>query len=108
MGPTITQGDSTDPLEAVKPVHALLTQKYFVDALYENIFVRRGVYRLLAGAVDWVDRNVVDSLVDLIGIVFRNSGRALAQAQTGQVQLYGVALVLGSLLILLGFLISAL
>ena len=97
---------SGEPLEAVKPVHTLLAEKYFVDALYENIIVRRAFYRWFAFAVDWADRNLVDGFVDAVGYVFRNLGpQTLARFQTGEVQAYGLALALGSLLILLGFLL---
>jgi hypothetical protein len=48
----------------------------------------------------------VDGVVDLIGWVFRNIGRAIAQAQTGQVQFYAVVITLGSVLILVGYLVS--
>jgi len=95
-----------DPLEAVKPVHTLLAEKYYVDALYEDIIVRRAFYRWFVGAVDWADRNLVDGFVDAVGFVFRNMGpQVLARLQTGEVQAYGLALALGSLLIVLGFLL---
>ena len=97
-----------EPLEAVKPVHTLLAQKYYVDAVYEDVVVRRGFYRVFAGTIDWLDRNFIDGVVDFIGWGFRNIGRALAQFQTGQVQFYGVVVALGSVLIVLGFLISRL
>ena len=97
---------SKDPLEAIKPVHALLSRKYFVDELYEDVIVRRSFYNGMVRAVDWVDRVVVDGVVDAIGLVSRNLGpNFLSRFQTGEVQAYGVALTLGSLLILLGFLV---
>jgi NADH-quinone oxidoreductase subunit L len=95
-----------DPLESARPLHTLLSQKYYVDVLYEDAIVRRGIYRGLAGAVDRLDSKFVDGVVDLIGWVFRNIGRAIAQAQTGQVQFYAVVITLGSVLILVGFLVS--
>ena len=97
---------SAEPLESVKLVHTLLAEKYYVDALYEEIIVRRAFYRWFAGAVDWADRNLLDGFVDAVGFVFRNMGpHVLARLQTGEVQAYGLALALGSLLILLGFLL---
>jgi len=93
-------------LKAVKPVHTLLSKKYYVDALYEDAVVRRMFYAKFARAVDWLDRNVVDGIVDTIGWIFRNSGSALARLQTGQVQTYGAALSFGILLIILVFLLA--
>ena len=96
-----------DPLEAAGPAHQGLTQKYYIDALYEDAFVRRAFYRGLAGATDWVDRYIVDRIVDWTGVVFRNVGRlVLAPLQTGEVQAYGLAIALGSLIIVLGFLLA--
>lgn len=94
-----------EPLTRGRQLHTLLYRKYFADELYEDWLVRRGFYRCLAGAVDWLDRNGVDRLVDFTAGVFRNAGRPLAQLQTGQVQLYGAVIVLGGVLILVGYLI---
>ena len=94
-----------EPLTRGRQLHTLLYRKYFADELYEDWLVRRGFYRAFAGAVDWLDRNGVDRLVDCIASVFRNAGRPLAQLQTGQVQFYGAVIVLGGVLILVGYLI---
>ena len=100
------RGPQRDPLEAARPVHALLTQKYYVDALYEDAVVRRAFYRIIAAGADWLDRNLVDGTVDAIGWIFRNIGSVIGRLQTGQVQAYGTMIALGSLLILLGLLLS--
>ncbi|PKB65510.1 MAG: NADH-quinone oxidoreductase subunit L [SAR202 cluster bacterium Io17-Chloro-G2] len=95
-----------DPLERAGPVHRLLTQKYYLDALYEGVAVRRIFYRAFAGSVDWLERNLVDGAVDLLGWVFRNFGPlVLSRLQTGQVQTYGAVVALGGLAIFLGFLL---
>ena len=88
------------------PIHALLSNKYYIDALYEELVVRRVFYRIFAGALDWLDRNLVDGFVDALGWIFRNIGSAIGRLQTGQVQSYGAAIALGGLLIILGFLLS--
>ena len=95
-----------DPLESIKPVHTLLSRKYFLDELYEDVVVRRSFHNGIARVVDWVDRVVVDGVVDAIGSISRNLGpNFISRFQTGEVQAYGIALTLGSLLILLGFLV---
>ena len=96
-----------DPLEAAGPLHRLLAEKYYIDALYEDAAVRLAFYRAFAGAIDWFDKNVVDRIVDAIAAVFRNVGRIfLAPLQTGEVQAYGMVVALGILIILLGFLLA--
>ena len=88
------------------PIHTLLTQKYYVDALYEGIIVRRGFYRAFAGLTNWLDRRIVDGAVDLVGWFFRNIGSVVGRLQTGQTQAYATGVALGSLLIILGFLLA--
>ncbi|HEU0022596.1 MAG TPA: hypothetical protein VFR55_13125, partial [Dehalococcoidia bacterium] len=97
--------EMSDPLEKAERVYVWLTQKYYLDALYENLIVRRWFYGSLAAVSDWVDRSLVDGLVDLIGGATRNSGKVLALLQTGQVQFYGSVVVFGVIVILLGFLL---
>ena len=84
-----------------------MTQKYYVDVLYENLIVRRSFYRVFAALTNWLDRRLVDGIVDLVGWFFRSIGSAVARLQTGQVQAYGTAIALGSLLIILGFLLAS-
>jgi len=96
-----------DPLESAGSVHTLLTQKYYLDILYERLAVRRVFYRAFAGTADWLDRNLVDGTVDLLGWVFRNTGPLfLSRLQTGQVQTYGAVVAMGGLAILLGLLLT--
>ena len=102
----LRRDQSREPLRLLGPIHTLLSQKYYVDALYEGIIVRRGFYRILAGAANWMDRRIVDGLVDFVGWFFRNIGTAVGRLQTGQTQAYATGIALGSLLIILGFLLA--
>ena len=98
--------DTRDPLEAAKPAHRLLSQKYFIDVLYEDLIVRRVFYGGLVVVLDWLDRVVVDGVVEAIGFVLRHLGpQSVVRIQTGEVQAYGVLLTIGSLIIVLGFLL---
>ena len=83
-----------------------LAERFYFDRLYEDFIVRRALYRGLFLASDWVDRNIVDGVVDLIGWLGRNSGRAVAQLQTGQAQAYGVAVSMGVVVILMFYLLG--
>ena len=94
----------SEPLAKAGPVHTLLYRKYFIDELYEGLVVRRVFYRYFAGLTDWLDRNIVDGIVDLSAWLTRQFGRLFAQLQTGQVQFYGAVIVLGAVLILVGYL----
>jgi len=103
-GPIVAAPLLPEPLARAGPVHTLLFRKYFIDELYEGLVVRRVFYRLFAALIDWLDRNLVDGIVDLSSWLTRQTGRVVAQIQTGQVQLYGAVIVLGAVLIVVGYL----
>lgn len=56
---------------------------------------------LIARLVDWFDRYVVDSIVNLVGLVTVFSGQTLRYNTSGQTQFYVLTIILG--LILMGF-----
>ena len=91
-------------VSSVRPIHTVLSRKYYFDELYEDLLTTRVFYRGLAGALDWFDRCVVDGLVRVIDNFGRNIGRLIGQAQTGQVQSYG-AVLSGGVLVILGVLL---
>ncbi len=82
------------------PAHTLLSRKYYFDEAYEGIVVTRFLYGWLARSLDWGDKAIVDGVVRDIDRLGRNVGRGIAQAQTGQLQGYGVAISVGVLGIL--------
>ena len=100
-------GRPVELLRRLGPIHTLLSQKYYIDALYEGLLVRRGFYRWFAGLVNWLDRRIVDGAVDLAGWFVRNAGPVAARLQTGQTQVYATAIALGTLLIILGYLLAS-
>ena len=89
-----------DPLRRAGPVHTLLAQRYYFDHLYEGIAVNRVFYRSVAGITDWFDRNIVDGIVGLTGWISRNIGSLIALAQNGQVQTYPLVAAVGSIIII--------
>ena len=84
---------------AFKPLYVLFYRKYFMDELYEDIIVRGFFYGGIARVLDWFDRNVVDNLARASGWLGANSGGAIRQLQTGQMQSYGMAISVGILII---------
>ena len=87
-------------------MHTLLSQKYYMDVLYEDLVVRKGFYKVIAGTTDWIDSNIVDRAVDTIGWFFRNIGTAIGKFQTGQVQTYATGVAFGVMAIILAFLLA--
>ena len=94
----------TEPLRKGGPLHTLLAQRYYLDDLYEGVVVGRIFYRTVAAITDWIDRNIVDGLVGLIGWISRNIGSLLALVQNGQVQTYPLIAAAGGLVIIILYL----
>ena len=93
-----------------KQYHALnrvLNQRYYMDYLYETLIVRRALQSGLFLASDWVDRKIIDGVADFVGWTGRNTGRFVAQLQTGQVQAYGVSISVGVILLLWVYLVRS-
>ena len=95
-----------DPLSKVKPVHTLLSEKYYLDTLYEDMMVRKGFFKYFAGILDWIDAYLVDGIVDRIGWFFQNIGSAIGKLQSGHVQAYATGVAFGVLAIILALLLA--
>ena len=81
-------------LERIPPLYTLLERKYFLDDLYEGVFVR-AVTGQLAPATYWFDQRVVDGVVNGAGLGTRRLSRGLRYLQSGQAQWYAAALFVG-------------
>ena len=82
---------------ALRPAHVVLSRKYYFDEAYEGVLTGRVFYRGVARFTDWADRLVVDGVVRDIDRFGRNVGRVIAQAETGQLQAYGIGISIGVL-----------
>ena len=98
--------------------HKFLVNKYYLDALYEGVIVK-SIAHPIAQAAYWVNQNVLDGIVNAVGIgtkrtglwVYRNvdqrvvdgavngsgatargAGSALQPVQSGKVSMYGALL----------------
>jgi NADH-quinone oxidoreductase subunit L len=85
------------------PIDALARQRYFLDEVFTGLY--RGVMLVLARLIGWVDRYLVDGVLNVLSAWTLRAGDLLRRIQTGQPQdyVYGVAfgvlvlLVLGQL-----------
>jgi len=109
---------------SVRALYAVLYNRYYLDWLYDRVFVH-GIRRGLAWVVHWVDHNVIDSFVDLLGrgavglgrfvdrrldrevvdglvndvpAAAEGAGAALSRAHDGRLQRYVTTMVVGSVL----------
>ncbi|MEX2245304.1 MAG: NADH-quinone oxidoreductase subunit L [Dehalococcoidia bacterium] len=83
----------TVPAESLQriwgPIHTLVANRYYMDRLYEDLIVHRGLYDAACAAGQWFDTHVVDAAVDGSATATRWFGDRLRWVQSGSVQAYG-------------------
>jgi len=93
---------SADRVAARAPaVYRFLYHKYYVDELYDFLFVRpiKFTGRMLN---QYFDTDIVDGAVDGVGKLLRLSSSRLRRVQTGYVRNYALSILLGAVL-MVGF-----
>ncbi|RME78755.1 MAG: NADH-quinone oxidoreductase subunit L [Chloroflexi bacterium] len=87
---------------SLRPVFVLLANKYYVDELYNAVFVQPGL-KLARGMAQGVDALLIDSvLVDGLARLVGQIGRQVSRLQTGYLRHYALATFIG-VLILVGY-----
>lgn len=84
-------------------VHGLLSNKWYVDELYDRIFVRP-LLKLSQWVWKGIDVSVIDRFVLSFGFASQWTGQKFRAIQTGSIQVYGVSFLIG-LAVVLGYLI---
>jgi NADH-quinone oxidoreductase subunit L len=84
---------------AFAPLYTLFSRKYWLDELYERVFVGRILINGIFAALHWFDDHIVDGAVNGIADGTIAAGGAIRRAQTGQLQAYGLAIFIGILAI---------
>ncbi|HTY80473.1 MAG TPA: NADH-quinone oxidoreductase subunit L [Candidatus Bathyarchaeia archaeon] len=90
---------------AANPIHKLLLHKYYVDEIYDAIFVRP-LYRLFLWCAQVFDVKVIDGLVNGVASTVIAWALALRRLQTGFVMNYALGMLLGAVA-LVAFLLAA-
>jgi NADH-quinone oxidoreductase subunit L len=80
---------------ARNPVHRLLLDKYYVDELYDALFVTP-IYRLSLWLARVFDPRVIDALVNGVASLVAAWARGLRRVQTGFVMNYALGILLGA------------
>jgi NADH-quinone oxidoreductase subunit L len=81
----------------------VLNNKWYVDEFYDAVIVQP-ILRLSRAAWRYIDQGLIDGLVNGAGWTSRGLGWAGSRLQTGQLNTYAFAIVLG-VLIVLGFVV---
>jgi len=87
-------------VKSSNPVYKLLWNKYYIDYIYKDIICSR-VVLTVAAATDIFDLHAIDGVINGMARVTAWAGRLLRKVQTGIVQDYATATVLGVSLLLI-------
>ena len=77
------------------PLHTMLYQKYWFDEFYENVIIKTVLLKWLFGVFQLFDTKAIDGTVNGVAKGVIAGGRGVRQTQTGQLQLYGLFIVIG-------------
>jgi NADH-quinone oxidoreductase subunit L len=91
-------GPRPKPTGALAPIYTFLAEKWYFDRLYELV-IERPVYWLASVSWVWLDRKVIDSLVNGIARGVGDASNDLRPAESGYVRTYALALVVGVVLV---------
>ena len=98
----VSAGRSTELVRG--PLAELMERRFFVDELYEAIFVRAG--GVVASVLVWFDTRVIDGVVNGAGAASMAIGKFGRRAQTGLVRGYVAGMVAGALAVVAVLLIQ--
>ena len=91
--------------QTFRPIHTLLSRKYYFDELYEKIFVIGILQNGINYVIELFDTYVVDGTVNGVGGLSMAVGKGLRKIETGQLQLYGLAIAAGVIIIVVVYLV---
>jgi NADH-quinone oxidoreductase subunit L len=94
------RGPRTSLSRALVPVHTFLAEKWYFDRLYELMFERPG-YWLAMVSWRWLDRGIIDGLVNSVGHGVRDMSNDIRPAESGYVRTYALSIVVGAVLVVL-------
>jgi NADH-quinone oxidoreductase subunit L len=83
------------------PLYTMFLRKYWLDELYENVIVRKVLLGGIFAILQIFDSKGVDGVVNGLASVTTVGGRVIRRVQTGQLQLYGLVIGIGLVVIIL-------
>ena len=84
---------------AKHPIHALLLKKYYVDELYDALFVQP-LYRLSEWCARSFDLEVIDGIVNGVARLVTGWAQGMRRIQTGFVMNYALGILVGAVAVI--------
>lgn len=89
----------TDLLSGFKPIEKILSNKYYVDELYNAIIVTP-IKKISSISSSIIDKLIVDGAVNGLGSQVKKFGTGLRALQTGDIQSYALMMLMGLLVVI--------
>lgn len=99
------RSDGPQPERFLGPLETLFANRMYIDQLYSAVIVKP--LEVIAAIAAFLDRNLIDGLVDLVARLPLGLGAVVRHLQSGLVQRYALAGVIGTLLIVLALVARA-
>jgi NADH-quinone oxidoreductase subunit L len=90
--------DPSKLAKSLRPLYALSYNKFYLDELYHTVIVIPVVW--IGRILNFIDRWIIDGIVNVLGEGTYVAGIGLKYSQNGQVQTYGLVTVFGALIII--------
>ncbi len=97
-----TKGGPEQVSKSADLAYELSFNKFFVDELYDRVFISKTMG--LAGIFRWIDDNIIIAGLNGLGKIATWCSRVIRPVQTGYVQHYALAILIGLVFIVLVFL----
>ena len=86
----------------ISTLYTWALHKFYFDELW--LFVTRSIiFKRISKPIAWFDRNVVDAFMDSLAYVTQAAARSIKGLQSGYIQQYALAYLLGALILVVGF-----
>jgi NADH-quinone oxidoreductase subunit L len=72
---------------SLKGIYTIAFHKFYIDEVYLFI-THKVIFNLISRPIAWIDRHIVDGIMNLIGALTVSLSRAIKNMQSGQVQWY--------------------
>ena len=90
---------------ALEPLPEILENKYYLDILYQDVFLKLGLLSGLAWLLSLWDKYVVDGVVNGVGRGTRWVSGQIRVVQDGQAQIYASVMLFGAIAAVVGILL---
>jgi NADH-quinone oxidoreductase subunit L len=87
---------------SLRGLYVLAYNKFYFDEIYLFI-TKKIIFNLVGRPAAWIDRNIVDGLVNATGNTTRSFSEKIKWVQSGKVQLYALCFLIGIFLLALLF-----